>query len=438
MGNSRRQFLKRISIGGGTLAALPRVVAGVASIDFPAVPSQTERPVEKDVIPIRNPKRLVAGCLTVERIPVGGKGEYKPCVAKVRGDELILVNYLSDVQPLPTYLYRSLDGGRTWSGPDQTAIPPGEEPYLSRLKEGALLLTTGGNCWGIRSEDGGRTWVRDLKPAEFVTKVAAILSRNILELNDGSLLAIVDIPGKGQPYAYGNEFVARSTDGGRTWPEVYPLRAEQVPTGYPWSVFQEAHLWQARSGKLYAIARVDHRRYPVVGRKLSNLEMASIACSLFHWGYPLVKDISETELDHLNHLKVLSSTNLGKTWQAGPDLGDYGTMYHSILRLQDGRLLLTYTCRSIDPPLGVRAVLGSEHNDGFEFDFQHDILILGNKTPIGRGSGGGFGPTVQLDDGTLVTGYSYWRPDDHRQPNDWTHPISSQCEVVRWRLPATA
>jgi hypothetical protein len=399
------------------------------------VHSEVNREIENDAIQIRNPKKLGAGPLAAERIAVGGTGEYKPCIAKVREGELILVNYLSDVQPLPVYVYRSSDGGRTWSGPNKTAIAPGEEPYLSRLKEGALLLTGGGNCWGSRSEDGGRSWTRELKPLEFASKVAGFLSRNILELNDGSLLAIVDVPGKGKPVQYGNEFVARSRDQGRTWPEVYPLRVEGVPAGYPWSIFEEAHLWQARSGKLYAIARVDHRCYRLAGRKLSNLEMASVACSLFHWGYRLVKDISETEIDHLNHLKIFSSTDQGKTWQAGPDLGDYGTMYQSILRLQDGRLLLTYTCRSIDPPLGVRAVVGSEDEDGFEFDLQHDVLILDNKTPIGRGSGGGYGPTVQLDDGTLVTSYSYWRPDDHRQPNDWTHPISSQCEVVRWRLP---
>jgi hypothetical protein len=417
------------------LAALPGVVTRSEAAASPLPRSGTQGAAGNDDIQVRNPKTLLAGHLPAERIPVGGVGEYKPCIAKVRGDELILVNYLSDVEPLPVCLYRSPDGGRTWSGPDKSAIAPGEEPYLTRLAAGAVLLTGGGKCWGSRSDDGGRAWTRDLEPAEFATRVAGFLSRNILELGDGSLLAMVDVPGKGKPVQYGNEHVARSRDQGRTWPEIYPARIERVPAGYPWSIFGEAYLWQARSGKLYAIARVDHRRYRIAGRTLSNLEMASVACSLFHWGYPLVKDIAETEIDHLNHLKIFSSTDLGRTWQAGPDIGDYGTMYPAILRLQDGRLLLTYTCRSIDPPLGVRAVLGREHEDGLEFDFQHDLLILDDKTPIGRGSGGGYGPTVQLDDGSLATCYSYWRPEDHRRPNDWSHPISSQCEVVRWRLP---
>jgi hypothetical protein len=40
------------------------------------------------------------------------------------------------------------------------------------------------------------------------------------------------------------------------------------------------------------------------------------------------------------------------------------------------------------------------------------------------GSGGGFGPTVQLDDGMLVTSYSY-RGED----------AETHLEVIRWRLP---
>jgi len=106
------------------------------------------------------------------------------------------------------------------------------------------------------------------------------------------------------------------------------------------------------------------------------------------------------------------------------DFGNYGEMYMSILRLADKRLLLTFTVRDLKPPLGVRAIPGVETEDGFEFDFQHDRLMLDTRTPIGKPQGGGFGPTVQLADETLVTSYIY-RGDD-----DQTH-----IEVVRWRMP---
>jgi sialidase-1 len=91
--------------------------------------------------------------------------------------------------------------------------------------------------------------------------------------------------------------------------------------------------------------------------------------------------------------------------------------------LQDRRLLLTFTVRDLHPPLGVRALPGEETGDGFTFDFSGDRLMLDTKTGS-RFQGGGFGPTVQLKDGTLVTSYSY------RGKDGKTH-----LEVVRWKLP---
>ena len=72
----------------------------------------------------------------------------------------------------------------------------------------------------------------------------------------------------------------------------------------------------------------------------------------------------------------------------------------------------------------VRAIPGVETDEGFEFDLVHDRIMLDTRTPVGKFQGGGFGPTVQLGDGTLVTSYSY------RGTDDKTH-----LEVVRWHLP---
>ena len=59
----------------------------------------------------------------------------------------------------------------------------------------------------------------------------------------------------------------------------------------------------------------------------------------------------------------------------------------------------------------------------FNFDFDHDRLVLDEKTPPEQDSGGGFGPTVQLEDGALITAYSY------RDAQARTH-----LEAARWRL----
>jgi hypothetical protein len=115
---------------------------------------------------------------------------------------------------------------------------------------------------------------------------------------------------------------------------------------------------------------------------------------------------------------------MGRTFRFTGDFGDYGEMYMSLLRLDRGGLLLTFTVRDLKPPLGVRALVGEEKDDRFRFDFGRDRLMLDTRTPVGRAQGGGFGTTVRLDDGTLVTSYSY------RDAGDRTH-----LEVVRWRLP---
>src|SRR2546430_16856281 len=96
-----------------------------------------------------------------------------------------------------------------------------------------------------------------------------------------------------------------------------------------------------------------------------------------------------------DHFILFASGDGGRTFDRGPDFGDYGEMYMSILRLRDGRLLLTFTVRDLKPPPGVRAVAGVETDDGFAFDFAKDRVMLDARTPVGKSQGGGFGPTVQ-------------------------------------------
>ena len=99
-------------------------------------------------------------------------------------------------------------------------------------------------------------------------------------------------------------------------------------------------------------------------------------------------------------------------------------MYPRFLQLQDDRLLLTFTVRSNSTDghgLGLRAIVS--HNDGKTWDFDQDRIVISD---INHGSsGGGFGNTIQLPDGALLSVYSY------RGTNAKTH-----VEAVRWQLPA--
>jgi hypothetical protein len=121
------------------------------------------------------------------------------------------------------------------------------------------------------------------------------------------------------------------------------------------------------------------------------------------------------------------SSDSGKTWQRAPEngrFGTYGEMYPRFLRLRDGRLLLTFTVRSNSTdgfPLGLRALISPD--DGNTWDFSCDRIVISDCN-VGS-SGGGFGNTVQLEDGSLLSCYSY-RGNDN-QPH---------VEAVRWHLPS--
>jgi hypothetical protein len=364
-----------------------------------------------DEILIHNRHHLSAQPSPCHRIALGEPDDYKPCIARLPSGELLLTafhQHKRDGKKVmeQTLLFRSPDGGKTWSQAEKLDLL-GREPYLTVLNDGTIFITGHlladdvRNEWGYtcgflhRSTDGGRTWQSTrIESEEIKPKASNHTTRNVLELADGTLLLGVDYDGGGGPY-----FVWRSTDGGQTWDKSQKCEPKDFKSQYGF-FGGETWLWQARSGKVWALVRVDSNELPIKDRPIT------------------------AGNDQADHFILFSSSDGAKTFDRIRDFGDYGEMYMSLLRLQNQRLLLTFTVRDLKPPLGVRAIIGSETEDGFDFDFAHDRLQLDTKTPVGKYQGGGFGPTVQLDDGTLVTSYSY------RGADDKTH-----LEVVRWTAP---
>lgn len=130
--------------------------------------------------------------------------------------------------------------------------------------------------------------------------------------------------------------------------------------------------------------------------------------------------------DQGDRMMLWESLNHGVSWQKRDGhgtFGTYGEMYLRFLKLKDGRLLLTFTVRSNSSDghtLGLRAILS--YDDGETWNFRRDRLVIDSQNI--SASGGGFGNTVELDDGTLVSCYSY------RGEDGATH-----VEAVRWLLP---
>ncbi|MEE3373040.1 MAG: sialidase family protein [Planctomycetota bacterium] len=370
---------------------------------------------DKDVIVVRNGKRLSVTQIPCERVPVGVAEDYKPSIVLLPDGEILLCMFsgrrLKDGKIAEqAVLYRSRDGGKTWSERETPDIA-GREPSLSVTSRGTVLITAHllgqdvrnkdgyTHSYLHRSEDRGKTWsTTRIEPAGFRPRVTGLTSRNVLQLSDGTLLLGVSEHGIKQCKSY----VWQSADDGKTWETRYLSRFADVPENYPYTLFGEAHLWQARAGKLYAILRVG------AGNT-----------------WPLTGTTDPGNNDQSERMIIYSSENMGKKWSQVSDLGGYGQMYMSILRLGGDRLLLTYTQRAIVTPLGVRGAIGRELADGFQFDLARDQIMIDTKTPVGMASGGGFGPTVLLADGTLVTSYTY-RDAERRK----------HAEVVRWTMPA--
>jgi len=372
----------------------------------------------KDLIKVRNPQALPAR-IPCERIALGKKGDYKPCIARLLSGELLIVAFHGHKLEGGKYredmvLFRSGDGGKTW-GERQVLPLLGREPYFSVLKDGTMFITTHllkqdvRNKLGYihsylhRSTDKGQTWTTLQIAAKDISgappKTWTHTSRNVLELKNGSLIL-------GVSAGSSIDFLWRSQDKGKTWDKSLACKVQGfdvIKQGFPWHA--ETVFAQAPNGDILGIARCHSSALPpLAGREVPKGN------------------------DQVERMALFRSRDGGKTWSLEREMGNYyGEMYQAFRRLSDGRLLLTFTVRALRPPLGVHAVLGNELPDGFKFDFEHDRIVIDQKTPVGKPSGGGFGPTVQVDDGTLVTSYSYRTTDDQ-----------ICLEVVRWRLPETA
>ncbi|MFV2066284.1 MAG: sialidase family protein [Pirellulales bacterium] len=101
--------------------------------------------LENDFIEVRNPKILPAR-ISCQRIALGEPDDYKPSIARLLNGELLMVAFRQHRLGKrrireDLLLFRSKDGGRTWSQRESRSDVPGREYYLTALKNGTLMMT---------------------------------------------------------------------------------------------------------------------------------------------------------------------------------------------------------------------------------------------------------------------------------------------------------
>jgi len=398
-------------------------------LSLSALAADTSQPIK-----VLHPKRLGTGELPAERTPLGNPGDYKPWIVRCKNGDLLIVAFEQRQGPFRenALFWRSTDGGKTWGSREQREDIHGREFAATCLADGTLLMTCHilpQDKFNQISDDSKRDWHSKLFRStdhghawseipigwgdDWVTPRAAS-DRNVLEMPDpaGSGKTTV-VLGVGQGRTADHTYLWRSWDSGRTWDKTFQPDTKFTHHGkvqQGWDdvdgFYSNSVSYRAASGRLLHPVRVD-----ATGR---------------YWQVPDLRSAGKEGDDQADRMMLWTSDDNGATWKRYGEHGTFGAggeMYFRFLKLSDGRLLATFTVRSSSTdghPLGLRVTIS--HDDGQTWDFDNDRLVLEQKNH--GDSGGGFGNTIQLDDGTLVTVYSY------RGQDNATH-----VEALRWRLP---
>lgn len=350
-----------------------------------------------------------------ERIILASNEAGKPSMVVLPGGEIVF-SYIKgyNIARYPPIgermeVIRSEDGGKTWSEPVRATHSPhnDREGYLILLNDGSLLLTfmrvmshlDAVHPWQgpflCCSEDGGRTWSEpwqvDISPICAAGPFGAA-GRGHVVLPDGRLLLFVSVY---DPPERPHEHVLISRDGGRTFPENYPVSESSGDSSFA----------RLPGGQIVGALRINAADYPRRG------------------SHPELQERGEA----VHFMGITQSSDAGKTWSAPAPVTAHNEIPGHLLALQDGRLLLTFGVRN--PPLGIHALTSEDRGATWKTEKRIVLVEEGPTFRLPKGvvrHGLGHPYTVELPDGKLLT--AYYRLAD---AND---AASCQVEGVFWSL----
>jgi hypothetical protein len=321
--------------------------------------------------------------------------------------------------PGPVLLY-SDDAGATWSEPyylhrDAAGHSDGEAGTgLTYLGSGKL---TNANMNYTRSSDYGLTWgERTPVPTSADGKPMYEWGPMLVDTDPatGKVIRLVETRYKelapfGASESLDKEIsqgcIRFSTDEGKTWSQEIA-----VPQ---WCGVNEVEQVRARNGDIVAACRID---------------MPMPFKALWH--------------DNYCGLGISISKDNGTTWSPLQRLFHWGRQHQSLVRLENGDLVMSYLVRRGYPntpdgqhcQYGVEAVVS--HDDGATWDLDHRYILYVWQSPVSARdtyvdmAAGCVTSTVALPDGTLFTAVG----EGHRLDPTNRTIIPRDITLVKWRL----
>jgi sialidase-1 len=337
-------------------------------------------------------------------------------------------------------------------------------PTIARRKNGELLVVWSGGreahvCpFGrvelMRSQDNGQTWrwpqvlldgpIDERDAGVLETARGSILVTTFTSLAYQSLLDKAEKIAPGQPGAWEElklrewravhhrisaeqrqaevgTWMIRSTDGGVTWSARY-----EVPVNSPHGPIQLAdgrllycgiELWKPERRVGACHSKDDGQTWEwlstIPTREGDNNHEYHELHAVETKAGRLIAHIRNHNKANAQEILQTESDDGGASWSTPHPIGVWGFPSH-LLRLKDGRLLMTYGYRH--PPIGNEARVSND--DGKTWSVP--IMITGDAFSGDMG----YPSTIECDDGTLVT---VWYELQNDSPN-------AQLRQTRWRL----
>ena len=323
--------------------------------------------------------------------------------------------------PLPVQRYIMMTMGGFW--PVIQQLPNGHLGVVAR--DGDFHMGERGRLVFVTSPDGGESWSHatviaqegpdNRNPAFGVTRDGTLLVAFIRadRYVDGEH-APAKNRGKCTPM-----YISRSEDCGITWSpaELIDEQGDERWSGASDNDLTSPHKYYSPFGKMVTLADGTILLSYYINQSEEPGKSAAFLLRSHDegrtWVDPItvhentdetsITDIGENRLFAAlrgDRLWQVTSADNGYTWSERRPLTEKMEFPGDVIRLRDGRLLLTYGRR--EPPYGVQGLMS--YDGGISWDNEHRLLLVGDSSLHDCG----YPSSVQREDGSIVTVYYAW------------------------------